>query len=102
MSKKHFPIRLIILGCCIFLSALFVAGEDRDYQKAEDVVAWLYHDFAWEVVMSETPLGVGYFGGQPRDVLERYLSKELAALILNDQECSERNSEPCNVNFLLL
>lgn len=52
--------------------------------------------------MSETPLGAGYFGGQPRDVLERYLSKELAALILNDQECSERNGEPCNVNFLLL
>ena len=93
---------LTILTLTSCSNSLEITDEHRDYQKPEDVVAWLYHDFAWEVVISKSPLDAGRFYGQPKDVLERYLSKELATLILNDQKCTQHYGEPCNVNFLML
>ena len=93
---------LAILTCFLCLNTSVMADEKREYQKPEDVVVWLYHDFAWEAVMSTRPSNSSQLYGQPREILEGYLSAELTTLILNDQKCVEDSGEPCNIDFGIL
>lgn len=72
------------------------AGEVRVYREPQDVVAWLYRDFAWEAVMS-SHFSDETFSDQSREVLERYFVKDLAALVLKDRECVRRTKELCKL-----
>lgn len=74
------------------------AGEARKYNKPEDVVAWLYRDFAWEAVMDMHWEGASLIE-QPREVLGRYFSAELVSLILKDRACTQKTHEICRLDF---
>lgn len=70
-----------------------------DAAEAAATVARLYRDFAWEAVIDE-PAAVGKpLVDQPRTVLERYFSKDLAGLILGDRHCRMRTREICKIDF---
>jgi hypothetical protein len=62
------------------------------------VVARLYRDFAWEAIFASRK-GEVTFVAQPRAVLDRYLSPELAALVVADRACVQRTKEICRLDF---
>jgi len=74
--------------------------------RAEDdarvlLVAQMYKDFAWEVVIAEPEVGDSV-NVAPVESLERYLSQDLIGLIIKDRACQEREEGICNIEFALL
>ena len=67
---------------------------------AVSTVERLYHDYAWEAVISEPRDGLVGLMQESRVTLERYFDHSLAGLIVKDHECSERTHEICNLDFL--
>jgi hypothetical protein len=61
----------LILSICLSISP--IAADRQEYKKPEDVVAWLYRDFAWEAIMIYRPFEV--LINQPKEVLEQYFSE---------------------------
>ena len=88
----------LALALAVVAAASPRAEEVRAYREPQDVVAWLYRDFAWEAVMSPRFAG-DTFIDQPREVLERYFVEDLAALVLMDRECARRTKEICKLDF---
>ena len=78
--------------------ALWFAAPQKPADTSVGVVARLYHDFAWEVVIDE-PRPNDDLLDQPRAVLERYFTGELATLLLQDRECAARTKEICKLDF---
>jgi hypothetical protein len=66
------------------------------------VVSQLYNDFAWEATGGDNGPGSSPFVDQPRTVLLRYLTPDLAALLLRDRACVRRSSEICRLDFVPL
>ncbi|MBI4595807.1 MAG: hypothetical protein HY730_05435 [Candidatus Tectomicrobia bacterium] len=87
---------LIVLMC---FSVNSIAADSHEYKKPEDVVAWLYRDFAWEAIMGHTYWKNGSLLNQPREILSLYFSDELVSLILKDRECVREKHELCNLDF---
>ena len=81
--------RLLFIGLLLFGSVSRSAESD----DRVNVVAQLYRDFAWEVVVIH-PQHPG-FAEQPRVVLEKYLTPELAGLLIKERECISRTKELC-------
>jgi hypothetical protein len=97
--------RSCILSILLFLIFSFVtvphdtiAAGTHVYEKPEDVVAWIYRDFAFEAIM---PLywKDAYLIDQPRETLQLYFTDDLAFLILKDRQCVEKTHEICNLDF---
>jgi hypothetical protein len=88
MSCKT-SIRFLLIGLLAF-SGLAPSADSDD---RVNVVAQLYRDFAWEVVITR-PRHPG-FADQPRVVLEKYLTPELAGLLIKERECVSRTKELC-------
>lgn len=83
----------------LFLALLTCDASARDRVSPEvAVVAGMYRDFAWEVIIGE-PISVPYFIDQPASVLGKYLDRELVRLILADRACAEKSGEICNLDF---
>jgi hypothetical protein len=80
----------VLLGS-LLLAASVAYPSDADERAA--IVAKLYRDYAWEVVVFEPHFPP--FIDQPKEVLEQYLTPEMAALILKDRECLKRTRELC-------
>lgn len=93
-----FDVRRLFAAWLALAPGLGLALEPHDFRKPEEVVAWLYRDFAWEAVLSMQFKGEGFID-QPREVLERYLVGDLAALIVKDRECARRTREVCKLDF---
>lgn len=83
-----------------FLAALALAAGSAHAETPDSrsVVESLYRDYAWEVVF-DLPHTAPVFVQAPKQVLERYLTPELAALLVADRECSERTQQICNLDF---
>jgi hypothetical protein len=91
---------LLNLFTSICLSIPVIAVESHEYRKPEDVVAWLYRDFAWEAVMFYGPFEEqDSLLEQPSEILERYFSEELTLLILKDRKCVEESGLICRLDF---
>jgi hypothetical protein len=83
----------IVLGALLLTTSLSRASE-ADERVA--IVARLYHDYAWEVVVV-TPRFTPFMD-EPVSVLEQYLTPELAALVIQDRECVKRTRETCRMD----
>jgi hypothetical protein len=89
---------LLILTVSICLPSLSYANS-REYKKPEEVVAWLYRDFSWEVTMGDQYWQNGTLIEQPREVLSQYFSDEMVSLIIKERACVKAKHELCNLNF---
>jgi hypothetical protein len=89
-------VSLIVLSLILPVHA--IAADAHVYKKPEDVVAWIYRDFAFDAIM---PL---YWKNeslieQPKKTLLLYFTDELTSLILKDRQCVKRTHEICKLNF---
>ena len=75
-----------------------MADDTHAYEKPEDVVAWVYRDFAFTVVMS-TYWENASLVDQSKETLLLYFTDELASLIIKDRQCMEETNMICNLDF---
>lgn len=90
---------IAIIFAVVVLTGTCYAAQARTPQVA--LVAKLYKDFAFEAVLDEPSLGVGFLDS-PRDVLLSYLTPSLAELIFKDRKCVADTHEICNLDFMPL
>ena len=88
--------RLAAALCLLLVPAAANAG---DASPGVDIVAKLYHDYAWEAVLSEPDDAYVPLVHEPRATLERYFDPVLADLIAKDAECAARTQEICRLDF---
>jgi hypothetical protein len=86
---------LAILGLLVGSSTTALYGAAPDARIA--LVANLYREFAWEVLVVE-PQATTFFS-QPEAVLRKYLAPSLVQLVLNDRACTTTRQEVCSLNF---
>jgi hypothetical protein len=92
MRHRHSSLLLILIG-------ISSSGPLRAQETGVALVAQLYREFAWEVVVEE-PMWRGHaFIEQPRVALARYLDSSLTTLLLADRECERRTQGICNLDF---
>jgi len=89
---------LILVTLCGTPPFKAIAADYRNYRKPEDVVAWLYRDYAFDAIMSEYWKDASLIQ-QPENILRLYFTNELTSLILKDRQCVERTHEICNLDF---
>lgn len=87
---------LTILTLAIGASAAQAAAPTDPRVAA---VTKLYHDYAWEVLITEPCQCSGHFISEPESVLSKYLAPKLVQLILADRACAARTREICNLDF---
>jgi hypothetical protein len=87
----------IVALCLLLLSATANAAPASG---GTAIVARLYHDYAWETVMSEPGDEFATLMLEPRETLERYFDPGLAELIAQDAECAARTQEVCKLDFM--
>lgn len=75
-----------------------MAADTHVYEKPEDVVAWVYRDFAFNAIMTLYWKDASLIE-QPKEILLLYFTDELASLIIKDRQCVEETHEICNLNF---
>ena len=63
------------------------------------VVERLYHDYAWEAVLSQPSDKLVGLMQAPPATLEKYFQPALARLIVEDRECAARTHEICRLDF---
>ena len=80
------------------LAAFSAVRADEPPEVA--VVSRLYRDFAWEAVLAE-PQAPG-LTDQPKAVLQRYFTPQLAGALVADAACASRRREICALDFLPL
>ncbi|WCE06165.1 hypothetical protein [Pseudoxanthomonas sp. JBR18] len=85
----------LVVSCLLMLAAATTTGATPDLHQRE-VVARLYHDFAWEAVVVTNETGLAE---QPKDVLLRYFTPGLAGLLVEDARCKARRREICRLDF---
>jgi hypothetical protein len=88
--------RLLLAGVAALAPAAFAQGTFPEAPEA--VVVRLYRDYAWQAILAprkeDRP-----FHAQAGAVLERYLTQDLAALLVADRECVRRTKEICRLDF---
>jgi len=89
---------LLALAFSLIMPLHAIAADSHDYNKPEDVVAWIYRDFAFDAIM---PLywKNASLAQQPGKTLLLYFIDELASLILKDSQCVKQTHEICNLDF---
>lgn len=93
-------LNLRTLLCIAALGTTFTAAaEQSPSPDAVSVVAQLYRDFAWEVVMEEPATPEKSLLEQPREVLTKYFDDNLTALLLKDRACVNKTGELCNLDY---
>jgi hypothetical protein len=91
------PTKSCAIPALLLISA--VANAAASTSDAASTVRRLYHDYAWEAVMSHGNDQTDLMQ-ESRAMLERYFDHALADLIVKDRECSARTHEICNLDFL--
>jgi len=96
IGMKHWLFgSLLIFGLAV--ESCFAQSEAKALPGPTAIVYKLYHDFAWEAVISE-PGDKGLLD-QPRATLMRYFDSRLTALILNDREYAARTKGIGRLDF---
>ena len=80
-------------------TTLTAAAQDNPPSETVSVVAQLYRDFAWEVVIEEPGTPEKSLLEQPREVLTKYFDDNLTALFLKDRACVNKTGELCNLDY---
>lgn len=80
-------------------TTLTAAAQESPPSEAVSVVAQLYRDFAWEVVIEEPGTPEKSLVEQPREVLTKYFDDNLTALLLKDRACVNKTGELCNLDY---
>lgn len=83
------------IGAIFSLLATSLFGAAPDARVS--LVASLYREFAWEVVVVEPTATT--FLGQPESVLSRYLAPDLLRLLMKDRACVAEREEVCSLDF---
>ena len=98
MNKPGTFLLLLFLVFTFAVPPGTLAAAPRIYEKPEDVVAWVYRDFAFSVIMpfywDDASLTE-----QPEETLLLYFTDELASLIIKDRQCAEDTYGICNLDF---
>jgi len=84
-----------ISGLVIWIVATNLQGATPDPKVA--LVAGLYREFAWEVVITE-PQGTTFLL-QSEAVLSRYLTPTLLQLLMKERACATERKEICSLGF---
>jgi hypothetical protein len=85
------------------LSLLCAAGAGAAQTESEaEVVARLYKDYAWQAFSTQSDLFGEGLGGESKATLQKYLTPDLAKLLVEDTACEIRTRELCNLDFDLL
>jgi hypothetical protein len=82
----------------LVLSACAVAQAAEPPSVA--IVSQLYRDFAWEAVLA--PPAAPGLAQQPKSVLLRYFTPQLASALAADAACASQHHEVCALDFLPL
>jgi hypothetical protein len=90
--------RLFVSAVMLNFATTCTAAEPLSPQVA--IVTMLYHDFAFEAVL-ENSVAEGFID-QPKKVLIRYLTPQLAELLLRDRRCATTTHEICRLDFVPL
>ena len=85
-------------SCVLLLLAASGYSSARQSETPKETVARLYRDFAWEID-SVPQRGRPGLIDQPIEVLQRYFTDDLTALILADRACAMRTHEICNLDW---
>lgn len=84
----------LILSCMAFATSAPRVSDER-----VALVGKLYKEFAWQALASSDHVFGKSLAKQDSSVLRRYFDRELALLLVADQRCVARTSEPCNLDF---
>lgn len=90
--------RFLVLVASLNVAATCTAAEPQSPQI--EIITKLYQDFAYEAVL-EHSTAQGFID-QPRKVLLRYLTPQLAELLLRDRRCTTTTREICRLDFMPL
>jgi hypothetical protein len=98
MNRPRIVFFLSLIVISLHLPFDAIAGDFHSYKRPEDVVAWIYRDFAFDAIM---PL---YWKNsslieQPRKKLLLYFTNELTSLIVKDRQCVKETHEVCKLDF---
>ena len=98
MNRPRIIFFLLLIVLSLYLPFDAIAGDSHAYKRPEDVVAWIYRDFAFDAIM---PL---YWENaklieQSRKTLLLYFTDELTSLILKDRQCVIDTHEVCKLDF---
>ncbi|MCZ8206446.1 hypothetical protein [Gemmatimonas sp.] len=86
------------LPLCLLTSACASGASSREeVSSPAAVVAQLYHDYAWEVVLDDARAWAT-LTDEPRDVLMQYFDDRLVDLLEEDQRCRERTKQICTLD----
>jgi hypothetical protein len=98
MNRPHivFILSLIVLSLQLPLDA--ITADSHVYKKPEDVVAWIYRDFAFDAIMAPYWKNASLIE-QAREILLLYFTEEIASLILKDRQCVKETHEICKLDF---
>jgi hypothetical protein len=91
-----------VFRICIALTIIILVAPCGAQPKPEEilpdrVVSALYHDYAWEVVLSASKYTE--LVDQPQNELEKYFSPALVQLLLKDRSCKEKTGDVCGLDF---
>ena len=90
----------LILLLTVYCDNAIAADRPTRFDKPEDVVAWLYRDFGWQAYVGQ------YFdeivNDQPKNILQRYFTPQLAALIMKERKFEIETQQVGPANFDLL
>lgn len=99
---KIFRSVLLVILFSSFATGAIAIEKVTKYEKPEDVVIILYHDFGWEAQYPEKYKDKVLLIDQPFKVLEQYFSQKLASLIYNDRKQEIKTHELGRIDFVLL
>jgi hypothetical protein len=91
-----FAVLALALSLCLPICS--IAADSHVYKKPEDVIAWVYRDFAFDAIMQSYWKNASLIE-QPKSTLLLYFTEELASLILEDRRCVKETHEICNLDF---
>ena len=84
----------------LVLGVLAICGPASAGESSVGTVGRLYRDFAWEAVVA-SPNAPG-LAQQPKVVLLRYFTPQLAAALAADDACARHRHEVCALDFMPL
>ena len=97
INKARVVFLLFLIGLLLHIPHA-IAADSRNYKKPEDVVAWLYRDFAFDAIMRRYWNNASLIE-QPKKVLRLYFTEEMASLITKDRKCVKETHEICRLDF---
>ncbi|MCA2988919.1 MAG: hypothetical protein INH02_16020 [Gemmatimonas sp.] len=86
------------LFLCLLTGACAPGASSREaVSSPATVVAQLYRDYAWEIVLEDAH-GWSTLLDEPRDVLTKYFDDPLVDLLEQDRRCRERTRAICTLD----